>query len=209
VLAAVAHAHSHLVIHRDIKPTNILVSADGHVKLLDFGIAKLLEDGVQGSPVTAEGQRALTPEYAAPEQLQGAPVTTAADVYAPGVLLYQLLVGHHPTAPDTASSADVMRATLDTDPRRMSIALTLLVPAGSEAPTQAATARSTSLPRLRRMLHGDLENIVARTLRKNPLERYQTVAALTEDLRRCRADEPVSARPDSLAYRCAKSKPRG
>jgi eukaryotic-like serine/threonine-protein kinase len=204
VLAAVAHAHSHLVIHRDIKPTNILVSADGHVKLLDFGIAKLLEDGVQGSPVTAEGQRALTPEYAAPEQLQGASVTTATDVYALGVLLYQLLTGRHPTAPDTASSAEVMRATLATDPLRMSSALTLPGAVGTEAPMQAAAARNTSLPRLHRLLQGDLENIVARTLRKSPSERYQTIAALAEDLRRFRADEPVSARPDSLAYRCAK-----
>jgi eukaryotic-like serine/threonine-protein kinase len=203
VLAAVAHAHSHLVIHRDIKPTNILVSADGHVKLLDFGIAKLLEDGVQGAPVTAEGQRALTPEYAAPEQLQGAPVTTATDVYALGVLLYQLLTGRHPTAPDHPGSTEMMRATLDTDPLRMSTALTLPGPA-IEAPPQVAAARNTSLPRLRRLLHGDLENIVARTLRKNPLERYQTVAALAEDLRRYRAHEPVSARADSLAYRCAR-----
>jgi eukaryotic-like serine/threonine-protein kinase len=204
VLAAVAHAHSHLVIHRDIKPNNILVGADGQVKLLDFGIAKLLQDGTEGSPVTAEGQRAMTPEYAAPEQLQGAAVTTATDVYALGVLLYQLLVGRHPTAPDSASSAEVMRATLDTDPRRLSTALTLPGTHGAEAPTQVAAERNTPLPRLRRQLHGDLENIVARALRKNPSERYQTVAALADDLRRYRAHEPVSARADSLAYRCAK-----
>jgi eukaryotic-like serine/threonine-protein kinase len=204
VLAAVAHAHSHLVIHRDIKPNNILVGADGQVKLLDFGIAKLLEDGAEGAPVTGEGQRALTPEYAAPEQLQGAAVTTATDVYALGVLLYQLLVGRHPTAPDSANSAEVMRATLDTDPRRLSAALTLPGTHGAEAPTQVAADRNTSLPRLRRQLHGDLENIVARTLRKNASERYQTVAALADDLRRYRSHEPVSARRDSLVYRCAK-----
>ena len=204
VLAAVAHAHSHLVIHRDIKPSNILVGTDGHVKLLDFGIARLLEDGTEGSAITAEGHRALTPEYAAPEQLQGAAVTTATDVYALGVLLYQLLVSRHPTAPERASSAEVMRATLGTDPRRLITALTLPGRGGTETPLQVAADRDTSLPRLRRQLEGDLENIVARTLRKSPSERYQTVAALAEDLRRFRADEPVSARPDTLAYCCAK-----
>jgi eukaryotic-like serine/threonine-protein kinase len=198
VLAAVAQAHSHLVIHRDIKPTNILVGAEGQVKLLDFGIAKLLQEGqegTEGSPITAEGQRALTPEYAAPEQMRGAPVTTATDVYALGVLLYQLLAGRHPTASGASSEAEVIRATLDTEPLRMTTALTV---------SSVAADRNTTLPRLRRQLHGDLENIVARALRKEPSQRYQTVAALADDLRRYRAHEPVRARPDSLAYRAAK-----
>jgi eukaryotic-like serine/threonine-protein kinase len=195
VLSAVAQAHSHLVIHRDIKPNNILVNAEGQVKLLDFGIAKLLQGSAEGSPITAEGQRALTPEYASPEQMQGAPVTTATDVYALGVLLYQLLAGRHPTAFAASSQAEVIRATLDTEPVRMTSALTV---------SGVAADRNTTLPRLRRQLHGDLENIVARALRKEPAERYQTIAALADDLRRYRAHEPVSARPDSLAYRAAK-----
>jgi eukaryotic-like serine/threonine-protein kinase len=195
VLCAVAQAHSHLVIHRDIKPNNILVNAEGHVKLLDFGIAKLLQEGAEDSPITAEGQRALTPEYAAPEQMRGAPVTTATDVYALGVLLYQLLTGRHPTASDASSEAEVIRATLDTEPLRMTSVL---------AANDVAADRNTTLPRLRRQLHGDLENIVARALRKDPSQRYQTVAALADDLRRYRAHEPVSARADSLAYRAAK-----
>jgi serine/threonine protein kinase len=204
VLEAVAHAHNHLVIHRDIKPNNILVTGDGSVKLLDFGIAKLLQAEPDETTVTAEGQRALTPEYAAPEQLQGAPVTTATDVYALGVLLYQLLAGRHPTAPGPASAAEVMRATLDTDPPRLATAVTLPSTDGRVTAPQVATHRDTSPARLRRQLEGDLENIVARTLRKNPAQRYQTVAALAEDLRRHLAHEPVSARPDSLAYRSAK-----
>jgi serine/threonine protein kinase/tetratricopeptide (TPR) repeat protein len=204
VLEAVAHAHNHLVIHRDIKPNNILVTGDGSVKLLDFGIAKLLQAEADETTVTAEGQRALTPEYAAPEQLQGAPVTTATDVYALGVLLYQLLAGRHPTAPGPASAAEVMRATLDTDPPRLATAVTLPHADGSATAPQVATHRDTSPARLRRQLEGDLENIVARTLRKDPAQRYQTVAALAEDLRRHLAHEPVSARPDSLAYRSAK-----
>src|SRR5256714_372635 len=122
VLAAVAHAHSRLVIHRDIKPSNILVTADGTVKLLDFGIAKLIDTQSQET-VTGEGGRALTPEYAAPEQLQGGDVTTATDVYALGVLLYQLLAGRHPTAPEHATASEVMRATLATDPMRLPHAL--------------------------------------------------------------------------------------
>ncbi len=204
VLSAVAHAHSHLVIHRDIKPNNILVTAEGDVKLLDFGIAKLMLSDAEGALVTADGQHALTPEYAAPEQLQSAPVTTATDVYALGVLLYHLLVGRHPTAFDATGSAEVIRATLDTDPVRLTSALALSGPEGTDAINSVAADRSATLPKLRRQLHGDLENIVARTLRKIPSERYQTVAALADDLRRYRQDEPVSARPDSLAYRSAK-----
>jgi eukaryotic-like serine/threonine-protein kinase len=195
VLSAVAQAHSHLVIHRDIKPNNILVTTEGRVKLLDFGIAKLLQEGAEGSSITAQGQRALTPEYASPEQVRGAPVTTATDVYALGVLLYQLLAGRHPTAFAASSEAEVIRATLDAEPPRMTSALTV---------DNVAAYRNTTLSRLRRQLHGDLENIVARALCKEPSQRYQTVAALADDLRHYRACEPVLARADSMAYRIAK-----
>jgi serine/threonine-protein kinase len=203
VLAAVAHAHSRLVIHRDIKPGNILVTRDGTVKLLDFGIAKLVDTQSQET-VTSEGGRALTPEYAAPEQLQGGDVTTATDVYALGVLLYQLLAGRHPTAPERGSAAEVMRATLDTDPMRLPHALAHLPAGDATVPARIASQRDTPLPRLRRQLRGDLENIVARALRKAPAERYQTVDAFAEDLRRYLAYEPVVARPDSIGYRTAK-----
>src|ERR1700720_835836 len=117
-LRAVAHAHANLIVHRDLKPSNILVRTDGQAKLLDFGIAKLLEcDGQSGeAPLTLEGGRALTPEYVAPEQLKGEPVTSAPDVYASGVLLYVLLTGHHPTGAAPRTPAGLVKAILDTEP---------------------------------------------------------------------------------------------
>jgi serine/threonine protein kinase/tetratricopeptide (TPR) repeat protein len=209
VLAAVAHAHSQLVIHRDIKPSNILVTDEGVVKLLDFGIAKLLEDedsASESSDITRTGGRAMTPDYAAPEQVRGEPVATATDVYALGVLLFELLSGGHPTSPQNASPADVMRATLETEPARLSGAVGQpgRRRSGDADASAIAAERRTALPRLVRRLGGDLENIVAQALRKEPAQRYQTVAALADDLRRHLAHEPVSARPDSIGYRSAK-----
>jgi serine/threonine-protein kinase len=195
VLAAVSHAHANLVVHRDLKPSNILVAQDGTVKLLDFGIAKLLEEGQGGaeaSTLTDVGGRVLTPEYAAPEQIRGEPVTIATDVYALGVLLYLLLAGRHPTAHDGQSVATYLQGALDTEPPRLSASVT-----GPEA-------RATSLERLRRLYAGDLDNIVAKALRKRPEERYHTVGALADDLRHHLNDEPVSARPESWGYRTAR-----
>ena len=203
VLAAVAHAHSHLVIHRDIKPTNILVDRSGSVKLLDFGIAKLIEDGADtATQITREGARAMTPEYAAPEQLRGDAVTTATDVYALGVLLYELLTGRHPTAPLRGGTAQAIRATLDTEPEPMSRAWEPVDDPDDLA--EVAALRDSAPASLRRQLRGDLEQIVARALRKLPEERYASVDAFAEDLRRYRAHEPVSARPDTVAYRLAR-----
>ena len=173
VLDAVGHAHANLIVHRDIKPSNILVTADGTVKLLDFGIAKLLEGEGSGerTALTADG-RALTPDYAAPEQVRGEVVTTATDVYASGVLLYLLLSGRHPTTTPSATPAEAVRGILETEPARLGV--------------------------------GDLDTIIAKVLRKTPGERYQTVTAFADDLRRYLRQEPVSARPDSLAYRVGK-----
>ena len=177
VLAAVSHAHANLIVHRDLKPSNILVTQDGTVKLLDFGIAKLLQDGAseaEASTLTDRGGQVMTPEFAAPEQIRGEPVTIATDVYALGVLLYLLLSGRHPTTEPGRSPADYLRGTLDTEPPRLSA------------------------------YAGDLDNIVAKALRKRPDERYATVGALADDLRRYLNHEPVHARPASWRYRSAR-----
>lgn len=182
VLAAVAHAHSRLIVHRDIKPSNILVSADGKVKLLDFGIAALL--GPEEHELTREIEMGLTPEYAAPEQILKQPVTTATDVYALGVVLFVMLAGRHPHDPQGKSAVEIARATLDCDP-----------PQPSKLAGQTPRGRA---------LRGDLDNIVAKALRKAPGERYATAEAFAQDLRFYLAHQPVSARADTVAYRAGK-----
>ncbi len=185
VLAAVAHAHSHLVIHRDIKPSNIIVTPDGVVKLLDFGIAKLLEKEsaeAKSTDLTREWGRALTPEYAAPEQLRGEAVTTATDVYALGVLLYELLT-HQLPYPDRRRGQ------------------TVATPSATEPPRPSATVTDASL---RRRLAGDLDTITLRAMKADAAERYPTVSAMQDDLARHLSGHPVLARADSWAYRTRK-----
>jgi len=187
VLAAVAHAHSNLVVHRDLKPSNILVTGQGEVKLLDFGIAALLSVGGDDvTPLTRHMGPGLTPGYASPEQLLGQPITTAADVFALGTVLFELLAGRRPwvAREEANTSAELIRLKLETDPPRLS-------DAAEQEPW-------------RRLLQGDLDNIVAVALRRNPEERYRTAEALAQDLRRYLAHEPVSARPRSLGYLVAK-----
>jgi eukaryotic-like serine/threonine-protein kinase len=182
VLAAIAHAHGKLILHRDVKPSNILVTAQGQVKLLDFGIAKLLDDGTDATPMvdlTHLGGYVFTPEYAAPEQVQGDDVTSATDVYALGALLYVLLTGKHPTVAVGHTPLERMRSIVDAEPAR---------------PSEAGP----------RALRGDLDNIILKALKKSPEERYPTVESFAEDLRRHLNHEPVSARADSLAYRMGK-----
>ncbi len=203
VADAVAHAHAHLVVHRDLKPSNILVDASGHVKLLDFGIATLAEGG-EGAGVTLTGAGPLTPEYAAPEQATGGAITTATDVYAMGVLLYVLLTGRHPAGSARTSPAALIRAIIDTEAGRVSDAIALADASGDEPPQESAAKRSTTPRRLRAALRGDLDNIVARALKKAPAERYPDARALGDDLRRHLRHEPVQARPDSVAYRAGR-----
>jgi len=189
VLAAVAHAHSRLILHRDLKPSNILVTHDGQVKLLDFGIAKLLDDATHSGAATELTQRAgsaFTPQYAAPEQVQQADVTTATDVYALGVLLYQMLGGRHPTADDTQTHLDRLRAVVELVPKRLSdVARDQLDPV---------------IARQAKLLRGDLDTIVGKALKKKPSERYANAESMAVDLRHWLAHEPITARPDTRFY---------
>ncbi len=200
VLAAVAHAHTRLILHRDIKPGNILVTQAGEVKLLDFGIAKLLGPEELGGDIarpdqTQAGTQIFTPAYAAPEQVLGHGVSTATDVYALGVLLYGLLGGGHPTVAGTATSSplEAMRAVAEATPRRLSDAVRTQATGGTDASRTQARRRA-------RELRGDLDTIVAKALRKNPGERYANAAEFAADLQRWLHDEPVKARPETWPY---------
>jgi eukaryotic-like serine/threonine-protein kinase len=203
VLSAVAHAHANLIVHRDIKPSNVLVRQDGQVKLLDFGIAKLLatEELSGAGATTLEGERALTPRFASPEQITGGAITTATDVYALGLLLYLLLSGQHPAGMEEQSPAELVHGILEQEAPKISDAVSRV---GAEAAVREAKRRSATPESLRRQLKGDLETITAKALKKNPAERYVSVSSLADDLKRYLRHEPISARSDTLRYRASK-----
>lgn len=193
ICAAVQYAHKNLVVHRDLKPTNILVTKDGAPKLLDFGIAKLLAPEVSSDAVTVAQtmtmMRLMTPDYASPEQVRGEPVTTATDVYSLGAVLYELLTGERPHRFKDRSLAEIER---------------VICEAEIERPSVVAGRLPQASARWRRALEGDLDNMMLMALRKEPERRYQSVEQLSEDIRRYLEGRPVTARQDTLRYRAGK-----
>ena len=227
VCKAVLYAHANMIVHRDLKPENILITADAQVKLLDFGIAKALEDDAES--LTQTGLVVMTPEYASPEQVRGVPVTTATDIYSLGVVLYELLSGLRPYEIDNRNLSAVAEVVCTKEPERPSTAVarlarreesTATTPDGRSrsggsrvrlskggspsAPHELARSRSTQIGRLRRRLSGDLDVICLKALHKDPERRYSTMGALADDVRRHLDGLPVVARPDTVGYRLRK-----
>jgi serine/threonine protein kinase len=205
VVQAVAAAHAQLVVHRDLKPGNVMVDGQGQVKLLDFGIARLLDEGEDGAApsaasITRTGQRAFTPAWAAPEQMRGESVSTTTDVWALGVLLCQLLTGRHASGlPWTSDLTAWMQAAASPDIKRPS-----QLAGGGEDAVALAAARGLQPQDLARRLHGELDQIVQRALAEEPSRRYGSAQALADDVMRHLRNEPVSAVADTVGYRATK-----
>jgi non-specific serine/threonine protein kinase/serine/threonine-protein kinase len=212
VCSAVQYVHQNLVVHRDLKPGNILVTADGTPKLLDFGIAKLLKPeyfaGAQDA--TRVDLRLMTPGYASPEQIRGEPITTAGDVYSLGIVLYELLTGHRPYHLKTEAPGELARVICDEDPEPPSQAVTRIeeVAEGSRrsrtTPDEVSRLRDMTPDRLRHRLRGELDAIVMKAIRKEPRRRYASAEQLAEDIGRHLTGQPVMAHRDTLRYRTAK-----
>jgi serine/threonine-protein kinase len=211
VCAAVEYAHRNLVVHRDIKPGNILVTAEGTPRLLDFGVAKLLNRGLAGEAPTATSI-AMTPGYASPEQIQGGHITTASDVYSLGVVLYELLTGRKPYRVTSRQPLEVLRAISEQEAEKASAVVDRTEetpsPDGDRVvrltPEAVAATREGTPEKLRRRLRGDLDNILMRALVKEPQRRFPSVEAFSDDVRRYLEGLPVKARTPTASYRVSK-----
>ena len=201
VCRAVQYAHVRLIVHRDLKPSNILVTDDGEARLLDFGIAKALAPDEADTDLTHQDGAPMTPERAAPEQLRGDVPSTATDVWALGVLLYELLTGRLPFAVAGRSRAEIERTVSGQDAVAASAAIRLLRSSDPTAARVTATARATTVDRLRGALRGDLDTVIATTLRREPERRYASAGHLADDVERVLAGQPILARPHGVGYR--------
>jgi serine/threonine protein kinase/tetratricopeptide (TPR) repeat protein len=213
ICSAVQYAHQNLVVHRDLKPKNILVTAERIPKLLDFGIAKFLKPELSSHTIepTAPAARLMTPEYASPEQVRGEPITPASDIYSLGVLLYGLLTGHRPYVLKTGFPDEVSRVICEEEPEAPSAVIARIEPAADSedkttllTPESVSKVRDASPEQLRRRLRGDLDNIVLKAMHKAPQGRYPSVGQLSEDIGRHLEGLPVSARKKALSYRLGK-----